>query len=174
MKQDFLTFVIISQDYYCDDVYKMSLMSFKWIQPAHICKLIANPEELLILFFSFYQPQLVFEYNTWILDFFKKKKKRKRCLPPPTIVTILRFQLCLHSPDPWPTGPLKMKKVQGDGMFNAWSHLPPLRPPLLSQDAACTNTLSVTGWQSPGVNDDTHWGLWAWIVESQRRSSEWI
>lgn len=106
--------------------------------------------------------------------FKKKKKKRKRRLPPPTIVTILRFQLCLHSPDPWPTGPLKMKKVQGDGMFNAWSHLPPLRPPLLSQDAACTNTLSVTGWQSPGVNDDTHWGLWAWIVESQRRSSEWI
>lgn len=49
-----------------------------------------------------------------------------------------------------------MKKVQGDGMFNAWSHLPPLRPPLLSQDTVCTNTLSVTGWQSPGVNDDTH------------------
>lgn len=44
-------------------------------------------------------------------------------------------------PDPWPTGPLKMKKVHGDGMFNAWSHLLLLRLPPLSQDAASTNKL---------------------------------
>lgn len=52
-----------------------------------------------------------------------------------------------------------MKKVHGDGMFNAWSHLLPPRLPPLSQDAACTNTLSVTGvsttWQSPEVRDGT-------------------
>lgn len=41
------------------------------------------------------------------------------------------FQL-LSSPPPRPTGLLKMKKVQGDCMFNAGSHLLPLRPFLLS------------------------------------------
>lgn len=34
------------------------------------------------------------------------------------------FQLCLHFPDPRPTGLLKMQKVQGESMFNAWSCQP--------------------------------------------------
>lgn len=59
----------------------------------------------------------------------------------PCVVSVLSFQLCLHFPDPRPTGPLKMQKVQGDGMFNAWSALLPLGPLLLSQDGVCADTL---------------------------------
>lgn len=59
----------------------------------------------------------------------------------PCVVSVLSFQLCLHFPDPRPTGPLKMQKVQGDGMFNAWSALLPLGPLLLSQDSVGADTL---------------------------------
>lgn len=95
---------------------------------------------------------------------------KKKNIEASYLVATFWFQLCLHSPDTEPTGPLKMETVQGDGIFNAWSRLFPPGPPLLSQDAACTNILSVTGWKSPEVKDDTRRGLWAW--KSQRRSSE--
>lgn len=76
---------------------------------------------------------------------------------------------CLHS-DPQPTAPLKMEKVHGGCMFNAWSHLLVLRLPPLFQDAACTNTLLVTGmsitWQSPEVKDGTMSSRALSLVES--------
>ncbi len=60
-------------------------------------------------------------------------------------------------------------------MFNAWPYLPPPRLPPLSQDAACTNTLSVTGtsttWQRPEVKDGTPTSR---AARSQRTSSELI
>lgn len=55
-------------------------------------------------------------------------------------------------------------------MFNAWSHLLALRLPPLFRDAACTNTLLVTGmsitWQSPEVKDGTMSSRALSLVES--------
>lgn len=52
------------------------------------------------------------------------------------------FQLCLHFPDPRPTGLLKMQKVQGESMFNAWSCQP----------------------RSSELIPDKDWGGWGWGV----------